>query len=240
MNPILTLAHNGLEMTKKAVYSFINQDITVRVYVIDNGSTDGTLGWLEEVGILMDGAESNAGVSAGWNHGLTMLFDRYGAEHVLVTNNDVELPRCFYHELLTYRVPFVTGVSCGHRGAKIPPRSNLVPHPDFSAFLIRKDAWQAIGPFDEDMKFYAQDCDYHVRACQAGVPLLAANLPFYHERSSTLRLASEEERIEIEWQANKDREVFFKKWGYGVGSPEYQEATKARAGTEIPFPGEIR
>ena len=240
MNPILTLTHNGLEMTKKAVDSFLHQDLPISIYVIDNGSTDGTLPWLETVGILLDGSNLNCGVSAGWNQGLTMLFDKYNAEHVLVTNNDVELPRWFYRDLLSYRVPFVTGVSSDKLEVSMPPKSNLVPHPDFSAFLIRRSAWKEIGPFDEDMKFYAQDCDYHVRACRAGVPLLAANAPFYHERSSTLRLSSEQERVEIETRACQDRENFRLKHGFTVGSPEYQEATKVRSGTDTPFPGEIR
>lgn len=240
MNPILTLTHNGLEMTQRAVDSFLTQDIEVGIYVLDNGSTDGTADWLEKCGLLTEACDLNAGVSSGWNHGLSMLFETYHAEHVLVTNNDVELPPWFYRELLSYRVPFVTGVSSDTLVTEVPPRSNLVPHPDFSAFLIRRSAWEAIGPFDEDMKFYAQDCDYHVRACKAGVPLLAANAPFRHERSSTLRLASPEERAEIEAQANADREMFRSKWKFSVGSPEYQVATKVQGGTAVPFPGEIR
>ena len=240
MNPILTLTHNGLELTKKAVDSFLRQDIQVSIYVIDNASADGTLQWLETIGILLEGSDTNAGVSAGWNQGLNMLFDKYNAEHVLVTNNDVELPRWFYRDLLSCRVPFVTGVSSDKLLVSMPPQSNLVPHPDFSAFLIRRSAWKEVGPFDEDMKFYAQDCDYHVRACKVGVPLLAANAPFYHERSSTLRRASPEERVEIEARAGQDRENFRLKHGFTVGSPEYQEATKVKAGTPIPFPGEER
>jgi GT2 family glycosyltransferase len=239
MNPILTLTHNALEMTKKAVDSFLRQDIDVQIFAFDNGSTDGTVGWLETVGILLDHAVLNAGVSKGWNVGLKRLFN--DSDHVLVCNNDVELPPWFYRELLSYREPFITGVSCDGANLKTPPpASNLVPHPDFSAFLIRREAWQQIGPFDEGMRHYAQDCDYHVRATQEGIPLPAANCPFHHERSSTLRLASPEDRDEIEAQANLDRSYFLKKWGFPVGSEEYQRATLCKAGSEIPFPGEIR
>lgn len=240
MNPILMLTHNGLKMTRKAVDSFLHQDMPIQICVIDNGSTDGTVPWLETVGIMLAEMDCNAGVSAGWNAGLNLLFDKYNAEHVLVTNNDVELPRWFYRDLLSYRVPFVTGVSSDRLEVSMPPKSNLVPHPDFSAFLIRRSAWKEIGEFDEDMRFYAQDCDYHVRACKIGVPLLAANAPFYHERSSTLRLALEQERVEIEGQANRDREAFRLKHGFTVGSPEYQAATNVQPGTPLPFPGEER
>jgi GT2 family glycosyltransferase len=226
MKPILTLTHNGLEMTKKAVDSFLHQDTTISIFVIDNGSTDGTLTWLEMIGILLDGAEDNVGVSAGWNAGLKWLFEKCNASHVLVANNDVELPPWFYSELLSYDVPFVTGYSVDDKAKayKFPPeRFPLIGHPDFSAFLIRRDAWQAIGPFDEDMKFYAQDCDYHVRAHRLGIPLKGASVPFYHERSSTLRLASPEERAAINQQANADRHVFRTKYGCIPGESSYEE-----------------
>jgi hypothetical protein len=147
-----------------------------------------------------------------------------GEKHCLVINNDVILPPWFYEELLSYDAPFVTGISVDNMDAiKEPnPRVPLVGHPDFSAFLIHSDAWWKIGLFDENMKFYAQDCDYHVRAHRLGVPLMCANVPFYHERSSTLRLAPEYERQQIEMQANRDRQVFREKYGCIPGEPAYE------------------
>jgi GT2 family glycosyltransferase len=229
MNPVLIVTHNCLEMTKRCVESVDRQSVRSELCIIDNGSIDGTKGWLFHQSSTIQGVmhSDNAGVSAGWNIGLIYFLDRLKYSHVLVINNDVVLPPWFYSELLSYEMPFVTGVSVDNMDTirELPPRVPLVSHPDFSAFLIRRDAWEKIGPFDEGMKFYAQDCDYHVRACKAGVPLLAANLPFYHERSSTLRLASPEEQAEIQTQASADREYFHKKWGFAVGSEEYQRET---------------
>jgi GT2 family glycosyltransferase len=97
----------------------------------------------------------------------------------------------------------------------------LSPCPDFSAFLITREMWQVVGPFDERMVHYASDNDYHVRACRAGRQLWNAGLHFYHERSSTLRQASAEERAQIEAQANADRAVFKGLYGCNPWDPEY-------------------
>jgi GT2 family glycosyltransferase len=238
MHPVLILAHNCLELTKRCIESVRRQDIPVVVSVIDNGSTDGT--FLEIGADILLRYASNEGVSRGWNRGLNFLFK--SADHVLVLNNDVVIPSWFYRELLAYDAPFVTGFSVNSMEVlkQGPARIPLVGGPDFSAFLIRRDAWEKIGPFEEKMKFYAQDCDYHIRAAREGIPLLTAHFPFYHERSSTLRLASPKEAEEIHAQANADREAFHKKWGFSVGSEEYIRVVNTVAGSSVPFPGEIR
>jgi GT2 family glycosyltransferase len=198
------------------------QDVPTHVYAVDNGSTDGTKQWLLKIGSLLIDNENNVGVTKAWNDGLGVLFTSPNVEHALVINNDVVLPPWFYGELLRYQVAFVSGVSVNQMEqiTERPARSPLVPSPDFSAFLIHREAWEKVGPFDERMKIYASDNDFHVRAHRKGVQLWKANLPFYHERSSTLKLAPEEERQAIQEQANKDREVFQSLYGcqpWGAG-----------------------
>jgi GT2 family glycosyltransferase len=226
MNLALTLTRNNISLSKNAVWSVAAQDIPTHVYAIDNGSTDGTVEWLTKIGSLLESFPDNHGVSAGWNLGLSTLFASPNCEHVLVINNDVILPQWFYGELLRYQEPFVTGVTVDSMEAihTLPQREPLQRAPDFSGFLIRREAWEKIGPFDENMKFYASDVDYHVRSYQAGIPLLKANVPFYHERSATLRSSSPEDRQVIENQANADRAYFMKKWGFAVGSHEHLRA----------------
>jgi len=241
MNPCIILTHNCCELTKRCVQSVKEQSLQVSVLIHDNGSTDGTLDWLRQDQYVSYKATENIGVSAGWNRELEFFFDELDHEHCLVLNNDVVLAPWFYRELLSYDAPFVSGFSVGTMDEmkELPGRVPLAGGPDFSAFLIRRSAWRKIGPFDEKMKFYAQDCDYHIRAAREGVPLLTAHLPFYHERSSTLRLASPEEAEQIHAQANRDREAFKKKWGFEVGSEQYARAVGSLAGSAVPFPGEI-
>jgi GT2 family glycosyltransferase len=224
VNPVLVLTRNNLALTKRCVQSVMEQNLWVTPCIIDNGSTDGTVAWAQEKHVLLATSPFNAGVSVGWNHGLHFLFDKHlASDHVLVIGNDVVLPRTFYRTLLSVEMPFVTGVAVDNmlQANQAPMVFPLEPRPDFSAFLVKKTAWERVGPFDESMKLYAQDCDWHIRAHRLGINLWKSATPFYHERSSTLRLASPEDRLAIETQANKDRAFLYQKWGCVPGSPTY-------------------
>lgn len=229
MIPVVLLCHNCLELTKKCVASIETQDVDTGIYIFDNASTDGTREWAKDYTLQFPRknvkevweADTNEGVSRGWNVMLSRLFIYY--DHVLVPNNDTILPPWFISELLSYDVSFVTGVAVDkmEQIAEKAERTPLGPHPDFSAFLIRRDCWEKVGTFDESMLLYCGDCDYHVRAVKAGIQLWKSNTPYYHERSSTARLASPEDQRKIYAQAEKDREAFQKKWGCVPGTPEY-------------------
>jgi GT2 family glycosyltransferase len=225
MTPVVILTHNNLELTKKCVESVLVQNITASLFIFDNNSTDGTSEWIVEQGFTGLLHPENEGVSVGWNVGLDF---EDGASSVLVLNNDTVIPPWFYSSLLSYDVPFISGVSVDVISAIQYPLQweKPAPCPDFSAFLIRRDCWEKIGPFDERMKFYASDCDYHVRAHRAGIQLLNSGVPFYHERSSTLKNADPEERANISARANADRQAFREKYGTIPGEPEYGELFK--------------
>ena len=239
MNPVLILARNNLELTKKALASIQAQDIPTDILLIDNDSTDGTLNWAQDNLSHVVCFRPQLGVSAGWNWGLSYIFGDPGNNHCLVINNDVELPPWFYSTLLQWfhyirgpelspeDVGFITGSSTDSRDLLRPKEPHPpVPHPDFSAFLMNRNVWRALGPFDERMKYYAQDNDYHVRAYRAGIRMENSGVPFYHERSSTLNNAMPEERAEIQRQANADREVFKSLYGCMPWEPAYQELFK--------------
>ena len=213
MNPVLILTRNCLELTKKCVDSVQAQDIPVEVQLVDNGSSDGTREWANAANLALFGFMANGGVSFGWNFGLTLLFGQ-GADHVLVLNNDTVMPPWFYRSLLSCDAPFVTGVTCREMDAVMEYREpTITDGPDFSAFLIRRECWQKVGPFDESMVHYCSDVDYNFRARELGIMLHNSHVKFYHERSSTLNLASPEDRAAIQAQSNKDHEAFRAKYG---------------------------
>ena len=232
MNPVLILTRNNIELTKKCVESVRGQDVIPSPYtlIFDNGSWDGTSEWLPDnhdpkSDLIVLRQSCNRGVSAGWNWSLDYWFDIRNADHVLVLNNDVLLPSWFYRHILSYPYSFVTGISVDQMSQiEKEPEIGLTPspHPDMSAFLIRRECWERVGKFDESMKHYASDMDYHVRGHRAGVEMMNSGVPFYHERSSTIKNASPEDRREIETQANLDRAAFRAKWGVECNSPDYQ------------------
>jgi GT2 family glycosyltransferase len=208
------------------VESITNQDIPTKIVLIDNGSSDETVEWAESQqsnDFEFVAFAENRGVSYGWNMGLRTMFEA-GTEYVLVPNNDVYLPAWFYSTLLSYDVPFVTGISVGSMEeiATPPERKELAPSPDFSCFLIRRSMWDMVGPLDEKMINYASDLDWHIRAHRAGIHLMNAGVPFYHERSSTLNMADPIDRRRIQLRADEDRAVFTEKWGVSAGGPDYQ------------------
>lgn len=227
MNPVFILTKNNLEMNKRCIESALAQDLPhVSVFIYDNLSTDGTQDWLQRSDkhpMVVDLSEGiDLGVSEGWNFGLDAFFNR-GLPHVLVINSDTVLPPWFFSTLLSYDGPFITGVSVGTMDeiATPPPRKELAPCPDFSAFLIRKECWDKVGQFDGKMVLYASDNDYHLHAHHAGVRLMNAGTPFFHQRSSTLNNASPLEKSNIRFQADADRAEFRRKWGCNIGDTAY-------------------
>lgn len=232
MNPVLILSRNTRELTQRCVESCLAQDCgDVLISLIDNDSSDGSYEWAKSIPhprTLMQ-FRPQIGVSAGWNVGLRNLFEDEGADHVLVCNSDTVLPEIMYSALLervkAWGAKFVTGISVSDN----PPPRLFIPRepaegPDFSCFLITKECWERIGRFDENLVHYCGDLDYHLRAWRQGIHLFNTGYPFFHERSSTLRMASPKDRRAIGLQADADRETFRQKWNLPPGGPKFAAA----------------
>ena len=209
MNPVLVLAHNNLELTKKCVESLRRQDDTV------------SWSQLEKIPCLT--LLKNTGFSYGINIGLQWVFELTGADYCLVPNNDTVLPSYAYRELLAYDLPWVSGRETSALSDLDLPfeQAELGGGPQFSCFLIRKDALEKIGNFDESMFSWASDIDFHARAHRLGINLQSSPVTYYHERSSTINSAPPRERREMQMQAEADRLTFFHKWNVPVG-PDLQ------------------
>jgi hypothetical protein len=170
-------------------------------------------------------------VARSWNKGLSLLFHDTAMEHVLVRNNDVELPTEMYRWLVQSSFEFPTGVGVDTReqmkavadsaGAQAYLSS---PHPDFSCYLMRRIVWEKVGGFDENMEgAFCEDWDYHVRLHVAGIQAMSIGLPFYHVGSATIKLMPDKARDSLSKQAEANRKYFKAKWGFGGGTPEYND-----------------
>lgn len=224
----------------------------VNILAVDNDSTDGTMAWLATKPEIATIANSpQRGVAHAWNQALRWLFKRpIGgkplADYALVCNNDVVLRPDAYRWLLADGGGFVTCVGSDdpkkierlpeevydcYLGPNVvivsseypsPSPSQKRPHPDFSCFLIRRDVWEKVGPFDECFSgAFAEDASYHLRMHRAGIRAEALELPFYHYGSATVKLADPKERKRIQVQADKNRALFKKMYGFELGSEAY-------------------
>src|SRR4051812_10707030 len=103
MNWIVCPVRNNLHLTREAVRTFRAQDIgDVEIYIIDNGSTDGTSDWLFANHGLFRAHHQGYGrsVAASWNSALEYIFNVLHQDHALVVNNDVELRPDTYRHLV--------------------------------------------------------------------------------------------------------------------------------------------
>ena len=226
-NPVVMLTHNNLALTKAAINSVRAQDIDgISLIIVENGSTDGTKEWLRsQEGIRV--MHRTGSVAECWNQALKWLFASK-SPYALVVNNDVELPGNYYRCLVEENAPFASGIATDRREqvrTGDPPKSESKRyHPDFSAYLIRKECYETVGPFDEKfLGAYCEDCDYHVRMFEAGIRAYCIDLPYYHIRSATIKNSPPEQAAAIQEQAERNRRYFYRKHGFKVESRQYWE-----------------
>ncbi|WP_024335390.1 glycosyltransferase family 2 protein [Desulfotignum balticum] len=91
---VLILSYNGKHLLEEAIVSYSNNNYNnFKIVVIDNGSNDGTLDFMnknfKDINVLR--IEKNRGYSGGFNFGLDYAFNKLMANYVLITNNDVKV-----------------------------------------------------------------------------------------------------------------------------------------------------
>jgi GT2 family glycosyltransferase len=81
----ITITFNRLDLTKRTVKSFYEKTGVDFHLFIDNGSTDGTVEWLEDYHRIILG--ENVGIAAAFYYGVQQLKDY---DYILKLDNDVE------------------------------------------------------------------------------------------------------------------------------------------------------
>lgn len=231
-NWVLIPCHNNSALLIDGLESILAQTINVRIFAIDNASKDNTpfvLNGLDHKHIVIN-RYPQLGVAGAWNYGLSYLYNTMGAERILVVNQDVILRQDTYETLLREEADFVTAVSTNERSALGTQTDTYRyysrrSHPDFSCFLVSKNCYSRVGPFDED--FYPawfEDNDYHIRAARAGIELYCIDLPFYHYAAGTMKNASEYDKAHYYGPGFlRSKKRFHEKWGVLPGTKEYED-----------------
>ena len=155
--------------------------------LIDNGSTEDVRGVYEKYECYFGRKcyiryDVNEGVSKAWNDGLRWLFDTAECNAVLVCNTDIvfgpNVARDCYCALensgayVVYPSTYRKGGALpedfdGHAievGMKYAPGDTCDTN-GFAGwcFMVGRRAWEDVGPFDEQFRFWFQDTDYHWR-----------------------------------------------------------------------------
>lgn len=191
--------YNGLHLLETVLCSLKQQTfMDFRTVVVDDASSDGTVGWLAEhwPAVEVVAHEENRGVAAALN---TCFAMGEGSEFVLLLNNDVELdPACIEQlmgalraspqaavaqaKLLDFsRRELLDGTGDSYSWAGVPHRrgqSELdqgqydelqdVFGACAATALYRRSALEEVGGFDEQFFALCEDIDWSFRARLAG------------------------------------------------------------------------
>lgn len=247
--PVINLWKN---YTKPAIDSVLTammraktHGIDCHIILLDNKSTDET----QEQAPKMDANllyyqrnEERWGFQKSVNRGANYGFE-HEANAAFVLNNDILMhPEAIWRladRLSKGDVGMVTCMDVSHemkeKGMPAQDIANLnpkdkeatedAPHPCFSAFMISRECWDAIGEFDEGFApAYFEDNDYHYRMKLAGIEAIVhPPAMFYHYASRTNLEANESGTPMISNSMfEHSRTYYVAKWG-GMPSPHNTE-----------------
>lgn len=191
---IVIAVFNQVEYTKKCLetlYPSIPEK--ARVFIIDNGSTDGTGEYLATIPwITVITNVENKGCSVAWNQGVK----EGAAEHVMIMNNDVVLPEGWLDGLASFAFgKSIDIASPALREGQLNYHLDLYAKDYMSSmenvmrlgdahgvcFLVRREVFNKIGYFDEKFRIGgSEDTDFFWRAREAGYTLATTGRSLIH------------------------------------------------------------
>jgi glycosyltransferase involved in cell wall biosynthesis len=162
------------------------------VFVVDDGSTDGSAevaaGVAREWPVLQVLSQPNGGPSAARNAGVARAT---GDFLTFLDADDEMLPDRIAFQLFFLaehpEVDLVIGTELIDLEEGVNPPDWLrscapgVPHPYIMSMMVRRPAFDRVGPFDPDLRL-AEDVDWLYRARTAGTGIAAIEHPFLRRR----------------------------------------------------------
>ncbi|GAB4111188.1 MAG: glycosyltransferase [Roseiflexaceae bacterium] len=236
---IIMLTWNGLEVTKRCLESLrtVAAGITYQVIVVDNGSTDGTLAWLQaQDDLVLIANPQNVGFTAGNNQGMAAAHPQ---SDLLLLNNDTLITQAGWLARLhtvAHTDPRYGVVGCvlrhgngllQHAGTVMPdtlwgyqigggevyvgqyPGVREVEGITGACMYIRRDVYDRIGGLDPEFFSYYEDSDYCMRARQAGYAVVCVgDVQVTHLENTSTKINRSD------WQAmfSAGRQIYARKW----------------------------
>jgi N-acetylglucosaminyl-diphospho-decaprenol L-rhamnosyltransferase len=218
MRPAVYIPHfNGFARLERALLSLRAQTRPLDVVVVDNGSSDGSPELLRERFAEVDLVE--LGRNAGFGPALNRAIAEQPGDPVLLLNNDVECEPRFVEAMLAAAeggAEMVAGVLVQEAAPELIDSAGVVADrtlmgfdhlhgeplsaldgaapplgPTGGAALYRRDAFDAVGGFDERVFLYYEDLDLALRLRAIGARCeLAAGARAIHAYSASSGAAS--------------------------------------------------
>jgi len=229
---IVMACYNQVHLTAKCIQSILAHTKDFELIIIDNGSTDGTDGYLSELkkshqNVKVISIAENKTFAQANNLGIKLV----EGEIVCLLNNDVVVNKDWLDRLCAhlYNIPLknlamigpVSNCSNGRQmvGLQDPEAWYQANRGRWThagklfgwCMLIKKSTLDEIGGFDERFVNAYEDNDLCLRMQLAGYKMaIAYDTYIYHAGQGTLRTTQTEEQY-IE-NGNKNRGIYFDKW----------------------------
>lgn len=248
---IVILTWNGLEFTRKCFESLNLASLPkwVKVIVVDNGSTDGTLEFLRTLkNIQLIENKQNLGYSRAVNIGINAANSE---ADIILLNNDVELIEPDW--LPRFKTVAEMHANLGIIGVKILREDGTLQHCGaylpvdtcwgqqvaaaevdigqysgvyecesvvFACVYIKREVFNKIGLLSEDYFAYFEDTDFCHRAKKAGILTgVCGDIKIKHAESSTTK----ENGVSHISLFQKSQKTFISKWGASLKKDRYSE-----------------
>lgn len=196
----VVVTYNRLELLKRNVACLRAQSVPLAgIVVVDNGSTDGTAGWLDGQEGLDVVHQSNVGGSGGFHTGISHAV-RKGAEWIWCMDDDVFPRKDCLERLLPYTGRAAVGILAPRRLMEgwvytndflsfnlTRPFSSMyegrlakmqvdapmeISGTAFEGLFVRREVVERIGLPNKDLFIFCDDTDYCLRAVSAGYKIL--------------------------------------------------------------------
>lgn len=238
---IIVLTYNGLDYTQaclELLKAHTPLDDGTQVFVVDNGSTDGTIEYLSAlqwITLIENGR--NLGFVRGNNVGIAAA---PAESDVLLLNNDIEIEQDGWLQEIkrvAYSAQDIGIVGCRlvlpdgrllHAGTYMPRDTwwgqqigSLEKNVDQysldrdvegvvgACMYIKRDVLREIGPLNEAFFSYFEDTDYCLQAAEEGFrTVCAGNVTLIHHENVTTQV----NRMDFSHIFRKSQKVFRKKW----------------------------
>lgn len=232
LTSIIIPTFNGLSLLREAVES-IRQCTTepYELIIVDNGSTDGTIAYLQQQRILFVSLPENTGFPVACNWGLKLA----RGDYLLLLNNDVLVTDKWLSKLLqVFKANDSVGIA-GPMSNYVSGRQQMPMEGSYTeaaarigldaagqyeqvnrvigfCMLFSRELMNRIGLLDEQFSpGHFEDDDYCYRARLAGYHIAIAKDAFVYHHGSASFIRQDREAVERLLERN--RQLFISKWG---------------------------